>query len=253
MITGASAGIGAALAREMAAQGATLVLVARRKDRLTALKDELSRTNQQLTATFYSLDITKASDVDGMIADVVRRFYRIDILINNAAYGIDSLFIDTPMEEERNIFETNLFAAVYLMKKVLPVMEQQKSGRIMNIGSVVGHRAMPVMSSYCATKAALRSYTEALRVEYARKGVQIMYASPGHTRTEFLQNQKRFGATHRKGVGVKPMSAEVCARQLVRSLIRNRRDTVLTSVGKLGLFLNRLAPSLLDRILLSRV
>ncbi len=253
LITGASAGIGAALAREMAKQGATLVLIARRKDRLTALKDELTRTHFQLTSTFYSVDITKADQVDQMIDDIIRRFYRIDVLINNAAFGIDSLFGDTPMQAERDIFETNVFSALHLMKRVLPVMEKQGAGKIMNIGSVVGHRAMPVMSSYCATKAALRSYTEAIRVEYAKKGVQIMYASPGHTRTEFLQNQKRFGAAHRKGVGVSPMPAEICAKRLVCSLRKNKRDTVLTSIGKLGLLLNRFAPSLLDRILLSRV
>lgn len=253
LITGASGGIGAALAREMAKRDATLVLVARRDDRLRALQTELAATQKQLTMTCYSLDITNAAAVDQMVADVLRRFYRIDVLINNAAYGIDSAFIDTPIEAERDIFETNLFSALHLMKKVLPVMEKQGSGKIMNIGSVVGHRAMPLMSSYCATKSALRAYTESLRVEYAKKGVEVMYASPGHTRTEFLDHQKRFGAAHRKGVGVKPMPAEDCARLLIRALEKNKRDTILTAVGKAGLWLNRFAPSILDRILLSRV
>ena len=253
LITGASGGIGAALAREMALRDAALVLVARREDHLKALQSELVAPKKQLTMTYYPMDITNAAAVDAMIADVLRRFYRIDVLINNAAYGIDSFFIDTPMAAEREIFETNLFAALHLMKKVLPVMEKQGSGKIMNIGSVVGHRAMPLMSSYCATKSALKAYTESLRVEYAKKGVQIMYASPGHTLTDFLSHQKRFGAANRKGVGIKPMTAGTCARILIKSLEKNKRDTVLTAVGKLGLLVNRFAPSILDRVLLSRV
>lgn len=253
IITGASAGIGAALARVLAQKDARLVLVARREDRLAALKDELSKSRAQLTLTFYPMDITKPGAVDAMISDVHRRFHRIDVLINNAAYGIDGLFTDTPMEAERGIFETNLFAPLYLMKKVIPIMESQGAGRIMNIGSVVGHRAMPRMSSYCATKFALKAYTEAVRVECAQKGVCVMYASPGHTRTEFIENQKRFGDKKRKGVGVNPMSTGQCARIIVRALEKNKRDVVLTGIGKAGVWLNRLAPSILDRILQSRV
>lgn len=253
IVTGASGGIGAAMARELAKTGATLILVARREGRLMALKTELARNHAQITQTSYALDITKAQAVDEMVSDIVRRFNRIDVLINNAAYGIDSLFIDTPMEAEREIFETNLFAAIHLMKKILPVMERQGSGKIMNIGSVVGHRAMPLMSSYCATKSALKAYTESLRIEYAKKGVQVMYASPGHTQTEFLAHQKRFGTVHRKGVPTTPMAVDTCARLLVKALNRNRRDTILTGIGKIGIFVNRFFPSLLDRVLLSRV
>src|SRR3989338_503393 len=249
LITGASGGIGAALAREMAKTGATLVLIARRDGLLTALRDEISKTRAQITMTSYPLDITNAPAVDRMIDDVVRRFNRIDVLINNAAYGIDSLFVDTPMAAEREIFETNLFASLYLMKKVLPIMERQGGGKIMNIGSVVGHRSMPLMSSYCATKSALKAYTESLRVEYAKKGVQVMYASPGHTQTEFLAHHKRFGVTHRRGVPTTPMTVDTCARLLVKALNKNRRDTILTGIGKLGIFVNRFFPSLLDRVL----
>ncbi len=253
LVTGASGGIGAALARVLASQGAVLILLARREERLIALRNELAQSVQQLEATFYPLDIANHAAVDRMIEDVVRRYRRIDILINNAAYGIDGLFIDTPMQAERDIFETNVFAPLYLMKKVLPIMESQGGGKIMNIGSVVGHRAMPVMSAYCATKSALKAYTESLRVEYAKKGIQVMYASPGHTQSDFLAHQKRFGLFHRKGVGVSPMPAGACARLLVKALANNHRDVVLTAIGKIGIFLNRFAPSLIDRVLLSRV
>lgn len=253
IITGASGGIGAAVAREMAKHRAAIILVARREGQLTALKEELTKTHAQINVTFYPMDITNRADVDQMVADVHRRFFRIDILINNAAYGINGRFLDVPIEEEKNIFETNVFSALYLMKKVLPIMCEQGAGRIMNVGSVVAHRAMPLMSAYCATKFALKAYTESLRVEYAKKGIQIMYASPGHTRSDFLEHEKRFGADRRKGVGTSAMPADKCARLLVQALIKNKRDTILTSIGKAGLFLNRFAPSLLDRVLLSRV
>ncbi|MBI4178465.1 SDR family NAD(P)-dependent oxidoreductase [bacterium] len=253
IITGASGGIGAALARELAGRKASLILVARREGQLTALKVDLLRNNGNASVSFYPMDITDPAAVDSMIADVHRRFFRIDILINNAAYGINGRFENVPMEEERRIFDTNLFAAVHLMKKVLPIMCQQGGGKIMNIGSVVGHRAMPLMSSYSATKFALKAYTEAIRIEYAKKGVEIMYASPGYTQSNFLEHEKKFGEERRRGVKHAPMPGSVCARKLVDALLKNNRDTILTTFGKTSLIINRFMPGLVDRVLLSRV
>ncbi len=189
IITGASAGIGEAAARLLARQGARLVLVARRDDRLLALKKELGAAqpaSSSLRVLAVPADITVDEERRRLIAETTRTFGRIDALVNNAGFGQRGPIEIVPVEAIRRNFETNLFSLIALTQLVIPVMRQQRQGRIVNISSVAGRIARPFSSIYDATKHALEAITDGLRGEMTPFGVQVSLIQPGFILTEFI-------------------------------------------------------------------
>lgn len=184
IITGASAGIGEAMARTFAAVGATVVITARRQERLDALKHEIEQSGGRALA--IAGDINDASFRQTLIAETMKVTRRIDALINNAGYGQRGPIEMVPLDSIRQNFETNLFSVIGLTQLVIPVMRAQQSGRIVNISSVAGKIARPLSSIYDATKHALEAISDGLRGELAPFGIKVVVIEPGFILTEFL-------------------------------------------------------------------
>ena len=184
IVTGASAGIGEATVRMLAREGAGVVLVARRKERLDALKQEIEQAGGRAFAV--AADITSAEDRERIVRETTGEFGRIDALVNNAGYGQRGPIELVPVEAIRQNFETNLFSLIALTQLVIPVMRKQQSGRIVNISSVAGRLARPLSSIYDATKHALEAISDGLRGELALFGIKVVVIEPGFIITEFL-------------------------------------------------------------------
>jgi NAD(P)-dependent dehydrogenase (short-subunit alcohol dehydrogenase family) len=182
-ITGCSSGIGRALAQEFHQRGHRVVATARRIETLESLKKQGLGTE--------TLDVTDRQEVIRVARDVLAREGRIDILVNNAGYGQFGPAIDIPHEELVSQFHTNVFAPLNLIRVIAPAMRSQGGGMIVNIGSISGIVTTPFAGAYCASKAALHALTDALRMELAPFGIQVVSVQPGGIKSEFGMNSGR--------------------------------------------------------------
>ncbi len=241
LITGASMGIGEALARAYAAEGARVVLAARSEERLQRLAGELppGRT------LALRADVTEPRQITELVDRALQHFGRVDILVNNAGMGLFSTLADMDREQFERLFALNVFAPVYLTQTVLPQMKSRREGQIVNISSALGHVAMPGMGAYSATKFALRALTNALRVEVKPFGIHVLGVYPGQVRTPFPQNALGDAAGHfrewRGGI-----SAERCARAIVRASRKDKREIVVPSALRAMIGFYRWFPGLAD-------
>jgi short-subunit dehydrogenase len=199
IITGASSGIGEATARRLARAGAKLVLAARRTDRLEKLCAELDPTGEKTLVT--ACDITSDTDRRALVDAAVKRFGRIDALINNAGYGQRGPVERVPIESIRANYETNVFSLVALTQLVAPLLRAQGHGRIVNVGSVAGRIARPMSSVYDSTKHAVEALTDGLRGELKPFNVQVVLVRPGFIQTEFGQVANAGWAEIRESAG----------------------------------------------------
>jgi NAD(P)-dependent dehydrogenase (short-subunit alcohol dehydrogenase family) len=183
IITGASSGIGEATARRLARAGAKLVLAARRTDRLAALCAEIDSSGDRTQV--MACDVTADTDRRALVEATLKRFRRVDTLVNNAGYGQRGPVERVPVEAIRRNFETNVFSLVALTQLVAPLLRGQGHGRIVNIGSVAGRIARPMSSIYDSTKHAIEALTDGLRGELKPFGVQVVLVRPGFIKTEF--------------------------------------------------------------------
>lgn len=185
IVTGASAGIGEATARRLVRGGASVVISARRLDRLQALARELDPAGIRVLAV--AGDITQDADRRTLVAAALAKFGRIDGLVNNAGYGTRGPVEIVPVELIRKNFETNIFSLIALTQLVVPAMRERGSGCIVNIGSVAGKIARPLSSVYDSTKHALEALTDGLRGELKPFGVRVTLIRPGFILTEFVE------------------------------------------------------------------
>ncbi len=185
IVTGASSGIGAATARRLAQAGAHVILAARRRARLDALKTEIETAGGH--ATVAAGDITADADRERLVQTALAINGRIDALVNNAGYGTRGPVELVPVEKIRQNFELNLFATIALTQLVIPIMRGQGDGRIVNVSSVAGRVARPLSSIYDATKHALEAISDGLRGELAPFGLKVVVIEPGFILTEFAQ------------------------------------------------------------------
>jgi len=185
VVTGASSGIGEAIARRIVAEGANAALFARRHERLEKLARDIDPSGQR--TLFVSGDVTRSEDRDRLVAETIARFGRIDGLVNNAGFGQRGPIEQVPLETIRRNFETNVFALLGLTQKVAPLMRQQGGGRIVLIGSVAGKIARPMSSTYDATKHALEAFADGLRGELKPFGIHVALIRPGFIITEFIK------------------------------------------------------------------
>jgi short-subunit dehydrogenase len=245
LLTGASSGIGAALARRLAGQGARLVLASRNRERLDALAGSIRAAGGE--AVVAPADVADPAQRARLIETAVAALGGLDILINNAGVGASGWFADASEERLRRIFEVNFFAATELTRLALPHLRQGqgRNPMLVNVSSVVGRRAIPGSSEYSASKFALTGWSEALRPELARQGIHVLVVSPGGVATEFKDNliEERFLLNWQTGRG---MPADRCARLIVAAMRRRRNEVVITAGAKLLLWLNRLSPRLVD-------
>lgn len=177
LITGCSSGIGKALALEFHNNAFKVIATARNQDRILELEKKGCYIEQ--------LDVTNNDDQTRVINTVLEKFGRIDILINNAGYGLMAPTIDLTDEKIHQQFETNVYAPLSLIRKIVPSMKKNKSGLIINIGSISGIVATPFAGTYCASKAALHSFSDALRMELKPFGIKVMTVQPGAIKSNF--------------------------------------------------------------------
>ena len=182
IITGASGGIGLALAHELSKRGATVVLAARSESKLKKIVSEIP--NSYAIAT----DMTKPADIEALISKTKDTYGRIDILVNNAGQGIRSSVEDTDLDEYTSIMELNVFGVLRAMKAVIPVMRAQDKGLIMNISSLVSKNYFPTLGAYASTKYALNALSLTARAELVGDGITVSVFHPRMTATDFGAN-----------------------------------------------------------------
>jgi hypothetical protein len=189
VVTGASSGIGEALARRLARDRRALVLVARRRDRLETLAAAL-RAEHAIEVHVVARDLTEVGAGAGLVHDLEQRGLTVDWLVNNAGYGTYGRFDQLPVEKELNEIQLNVATLVELTGRLVPGMVARKRGAVVNVASVAGFAPGPYMATYCATKAFVVSFSEALAVELQPTGVHVVCVCPGFTRTEFQDTAK---------------------------------------------------------------
>lgn len=285
LVTGASSGIGRSLVVRLHRQGARVLALARRADRLAELGRQLAPGSEVLfacaeqdggAADAPSLPATGAAapavrppapadrgdsrlvllagDVTAppvraeAIALMQSRFGGIDVLVNNAGIGAMGLFEQADAARLRRIMEVNFFAAVEMIRAALPLLKESPHGMIVNVGSILGHRGVPHNSEYSASKFALHGFSESLRAELSRYGIDVLVVAPGTTETEFFdQVIERTSAP--RWPEHKPVSADYVAKQTIAAIQRGRAEIVPYFWGKLLVLLNRVSPRLVDRIM----
>ena len=247
IITGASSGIGQALAEEYASRGYKLSLAARRVDKLEKLKAEYPGVEMLCVQT----DVSNEDDCRNLIEKTVEKFGGIDILINNAGISMRALFQDADLDVIRRLMEVNFFGTVYCTKFALPFLLESK-GSLVGVISIAGHVGLPARSAYSASKFAIRGFLDTIRIENLHKGLHVLVAAPGFTASEVRKAALTAdgtvqGETPRNED--KMMSAETCAHHIITAIDKRKRSLVLTFVeGKLTVFLGKFFPSLLDKL-----
>jgi NADP-dependent 3-hydroxy acid dehydrogenase YdfG len=243
-ITGASAGIGRACALAFAGEGARVVAAARRQDRLEALAGEIAKI-AGAEAAIEVVDVARREDVDRMVQTAVTRFGRLDVLVNNAGFGVIGRVEDTPIADFERLMQVNYLGTVHGCQAAAKVMRGQGRGVIVNVSSIVGHRAMPGGGAYAATKAAQISVSESMRVELHGSGVSVCCVYPIGTESEFREVAMRTSGAAITGVGPE-QKAEVVARAIVRCARRPRREVYPFAPSRGITWLNALVPGLVD-------
>ena len=231
LITGASSGIGEALARRVAQSGRSVALVARRADRLEALAAELRR-DHGIEAQALPCDLTKPGAIAALAREVEQRGLTVDWLVNNAGFGTVGRFYKLPVERELEELRLNVGVLMELTRRFMPGMVQRGRGAVMNIASMAAFSPGPYMATYCATKAFVLSFTESIADEVKGTGVHVLCVCPGFTRTEFQQKAHVDTTAMPNFVW---MSAEDVADQAVRAVghgpvLVNGRMNSLTTV-----------------------
>jgi NADP-dependent 3-hydroxy acid dehydrogenase YdfG len=245
-ITGASAGIGHAAALAFARERARIAICARREDRLQHLAREIEALGAEVLVR--AVDVAEEAQVHGFVDAAVQRFGRLDVMVNNAGYGVRGRVEETPPEDYRRLMEVNYLGTVYGCQAALRVMRPQRSGILINVSSIVGHRAQPGGGAYAATKAAQVSLTEALRVELRGTGIAACSVHPIGTATEFAEVAAR-GSFGRAGGPTGPIqSAEVVAQAIVRCARHPRAEVYPYRLSRALVWVNALAPGLADRM-----
>lgn len=248
-ITGASSGIGEALAKAFAAHGANLVLSARREDALQKVADACAQT----AVLVLPLDVTDETKMADAVSQVKERFNRIDLLINNAGISQRSTALETDMQTYRAIFDVDVFGQIALTKAVLPVMLSQGSGHIAVTASVAGKIGVPFRTGYCAAKHAVMGFFDALRAEMTQQNIIVSTIVPGFIHTNISENAvagdgRKFGGADRDISN--GMSADECASVVIDGLTKKKPEI---AVGKglemHALWIKRLFPNTLIKLM----
>lgn len=249
-ITGASSGIGKAIAQQCAAQGAQVVLTARRHEELENVRQSLINPDQHISIT---ADITDESQVRHAYEQVVQQKGRIDWLINNAGLSQRALIAETTMQTERAIMEVDYFSQVFLTKTILPNFLAQKTGRIVFISSVAGLLGTQYRASYSAAKAAIHMWANSLRAEVTDQGVGVSVIFPGFVKTNVSLNALNGQGKpqgHADEAIENGLSAEDFARQTVQALQSGEEYIVIGGKKeKLGVLVSRISPKVLYKMI----
>jgi short-subunit dehydrogenase len=244
VITGASMGIGEALAKLFVEEGASVVLSSREAGRAEAARARVGHTERTLA---LACDVRNREEIDRLLSLTLHNFGRVDLWVNNAGYGLADSVAEMDMAACRELFDTNLFGAIYGMQVAIQAMRQQGSGAVINISSVAGHIPLPYSAAYSGTKFALNAMGKAARLELQGKGVNVITVCPGYVATNFAQNVVRGRKADRRiDSPIQGISADRVARAVLRAYLKNRREVVVPWRDRIFITLYQLCPALVE-------
>jgi hypothetical protein len=248
LITGASAGIGREFARQLAPRASSLALVARRLDRLQALRDELLRINPALRVQIQPVDLSKHKSVSQLCEWLDRKQIGVDFLINNAGVGDRGTFATSDFGRVNDMVQVNVVSVALLTHKLLPRMIARKRGAILNVSSSASFLPIPGMGVYAATKAFVTSFSEALRTEVRGHGIAVSALCPGPVHTEFDSIARRASDTRQAAPAFSYVPVEQVVRDALAGIEANRPIVIPGFAMKAAMFLVRLTPMPLMRL-----
>ncbi len=244
VVTGASMGIGEAIARVFASEGASVVLLSRDSGRAEAARARIGILDRTIA---LSCDIRNSEEIDRVLALTLHHFKRVDVWINNAGHGLLDSVSQMQPEALHELFETNFFGAVSAMQAVIPVMRQQNGGTIINVSSVTGHIPLPFHAAYSASKFALNAIGKAAGVELKKDHIHVLTVCPGYVRTEFGRNAVRGRELKKvRPDSVRGVSAERVARATLQGYLKQKREVIVPWTMHLPIKLYQLFPSLVE-------
>lgn len=253
IVTGGTSGIGLACAEAFGSRGARIAITGRNKEKLQEAAVRLEKLGIEVFA--IEADAAREEDNSRMAAQVVNKWGRIDVLINNAGISMRALFEKLQLDVFRQVMDINFYGTVYATKYCLPHILRVK-GSVIGISSINGYRGTPARTAYTASKYAMQGFMEALRTEVMKRGVHVLVACPGFTASNIRNvaltaNGSQQGESPRDEE--KMMSAEEVAEAIVKATQKRKRDLVLTTEGKLAVFLNKWVPCLMDTIVYNKM
>jgi len=246
VITGGTDGIGKALVEQFLGLGATVSTCSRTEEKLSALKKEFEG-KPLFTVT---ADVSKEEDCKNFIEQTLMKYEKIDILVNNAGISMRALFKDTELSTLKRVMDINFWGTVYCTKFALNSIIENK-GTIVGVSSVAGYRGLPGRSGYSASKFAVNGWLEAIRTELLKTGVNVMWVCPGFTKSNIRNAALNKDAQPQKESPLeeeKLMTAEECAHHIIKAIKKRKRTLVLTFTGKETVYMNKLFPSLTDKL-----
>ena len=244
LITGASSGIGKQTAIEFAKLGSNIILVARKKDKLEQVENQLKQFH--VTTLVCTCDISKKDQVQSMSKIVLEKFNSIDILVNNAGFAIYGSVSELSINEIESQMETNYFGTIYCIKFFLPSMLKKKSGHIVNVASVAASFGLPGIASYCASKFAMLGFSEGLKHELSGTGVGLTVVSPIMVKTEFFdhpsfEKMPKYSPTS--------LSPKTVAKAIVKAANSSRLEIITPSIVRIAVWLKHTFPYFINPIL----
>lgn len=248
IITGASSGIGLALAFKFGSVGAKIVISGRNMENLMLAEKQLKEKN--ITAISFVGDVASEIDSSLLINRAIKEYGKIDVLICNAGISMRAMFNEVDVEVLKKLMDTNFWGTVYACKFALPWLLKSK-GSIVGISSIAGYRGLPARTGYSASKFAMHGFLESLRTEVLKKDVHVLVACPSFTSSN-IRNNALIADGSSQGESPleegKIMSAESVAEIIYKGVLNRKRDLVMTFQGKMTVFLNKLFPSFMDKM-----
>jgi dehydrogenase/reductase SDR family protein 7B len=253
IITGASSGIGEACAIAFANKGANLVIAARNLDKLNDVTSNVSKIGVEVLSV--KCDVSVKSDCENLIAQTISKFGQLDILINNAGISMRAIFNNMDIDVLEKVMAVNFYGTVYCTKYALPHLLKTK-GSLVGVSSIAGFVGLPARTGYSASKYAMQGFLDALRTENLKTGLHVMVACPGFTasnirNTALSADGSAQGETPREEA--KMMTAEEVASHIVNGVEKKKRTLVLTSQGKLVVFLSKFFPKFVEKQVFSHM
>ena len=248
IITGASSGIGKALAFAFGQEGANIVITGRKKEALFEVSDEL--TKQGINNLPIVSDVSIEADNIDVVNKTIEKYGKIDVLVNNAGISMRSMFADCDLDVIKKVMDINFYGTVYATKYALPHIKATK-GSIVGVSSIAGYRGLPVRTGYSASKFAINGFLEALRTELLHTGVHVLTACPGFTQSN-IRVASLGSDGNSKGESMRDegnmMSSEEVANHILKAVKNRDRDMVLTLQGKAIIFINKWLPKIADKL-----